>query len=571
VSFLSLEHIRYVLRSASRKERALLGILSLAAAIGFFGTLYKINARFSDIIPDEGGSIDEGIIGSPHFINPILAIADSDRDITALVYAGLLRPDGRGALIPELAERYEISEDGLSYTFYIRPDAVFHDGERVSADDVIFTIESAKNPIIKSPARAGWEGVEVEKIDEKTVRFWLKRRYAPFLENATIGILPKHIWKDITPEQISISELNLKPVGAGPYEVSKVLTGKGGIVVSYALKSFPEYALGEPYIRKIMLTFYPSEIELINAYERGEIDVAAAISPQNLQKIKGRDGEIKGLDLPRIFGVFFNQNEKSIFLQKAVRQALDLSINKQQIIDEVLGGYAHEISSPIPKGSFGAMEFEKAVYDPDVAKALLEKNGWKFNAEKNIYEKIEKGRVSNQLSFSISTSNAPDLVRTADILKSSWERIGAKVEVRVFETSDLNQNVIRTRKYDALLFGEVVGRDPDPFAFWHSSQRNDPGLNIALYTSGTVDKIVEEARGIISREERAKKYEEFQKEIRSDFPSIFLYSPAFIYILPHDLLGFDTQNIVTSAERFANVSKWYFDTKYVWKIFNKNN
>jgi len=145
------------------------------------------------------------------------------------------------------------------------------------------------------------------------------------------------------------------------------------------------------------------------------------------------------------------------------------------------------------------------------------------------------------------------------------------VEVKVFEIADLNQNVIRPRKYDALLFGEVVGRDPDPFAFWHSSQRNDPGLNIALYTSAKVDKILEEARGLISREERTKKYEEFQKEIFQDNPAIFLYSPSFIYILPKTLKGFETEYIVTPAERFTNVFKWHFNTRYVWKIFYKND
>ncbi|OGF82852.1 hypothetical protein A3B18_02135 [Candidatus Giovannonibacteria bacterium RIFCSPLOWO2_01_FULL_46_13] len=554
----------------SRRERAITSVLVLAAAVGLFGTVYKVNQRFSVVVPDEGGRITEGVIGSPHFVNPILAIADADRDIVNLIYAGLMKPDGKGGLVPELAERYEISEDGLSYTFFLR-DAKFHDGEKLTADDIIFTIESAKSPVIKSPMRAGWEGVEMEKIDEKTIRFWLKRPYAPFLENTTIGILPRHLWKDVPQEQISLSELNLNPVGAGPYKIANTNTSKGGTITSYSLRSFPNYVMGEPFIRKITLMFYPSEVELLNAYESGDVDSASAISPQNIAKIRRQDGEIKSLNLPRVFGVFFNQNEKTIFLEKPVRQALDMAVDKDQIVREVLGGYARTISSPIPLGSFGAIETASSTYNLDQAKALLEKNGWTFNADKGVYEKVEKGTVTGELSFSISTSNAPDLVRAADIIKSNWEKLGAKVEVKVFEISDLNQNVIRTRKYDALLFGEVVGREPDPFAFWHSSQRNDPGLNIALYTSATVDKLLEEARGLTSRAEREEKYHKFQEQVAADTPSVFLYSPAFVYIVPENLKGFDTENIATPAERFTDIFKWYFDTKYVWKIFQKDN
>jgi len=469
-----------------------------------------------------------------------------------------------------LAERYEISEDGLSYTFYIKKDAEFQDGKNVTSDDIIFTIETSKNPIVKSPMRAGWEGVEIEKVDDKTVKFWLKRPYAPFLENTTMGILPKHVWKDIPMEQIGLSDINLSPIGAGPYKISRSSKNGSGLS-SLTLNSFSKYSLGEPYIGKIVLSFYPSEIELLNAYQNGDVDSISAISPQNLPKITRRDGEIKSLNLPRIFGVFFNQNEKDIFLEKSVRQALEMSIDKKQIVRDVLGGYAKEISSPIPEGSFGAVALQESEFNIDKAKATLEKNGWKFSQEKMIYIKEEKNKATKELSFSISTSNAPDLVRTANILKSSWEKLGANVDVRVFEISDLNQNVIRSRKYDALLFGEVVGRDPDPFAFWHSSQRNDPGLNIALYTSSKVDKILEEARGLVSKEDRAKKYETFQEEIQADLPSIFLYSPSFIYILPKRIKGVDTEDIVTPSERFANVYKWYIDTKYVWKILHKNN
>jgi peptide/nickel transport system substrate-binding protein len=148
--------------------------------------------------------------------------------------------------------------------------------------------------------------------------------------------------------------------------------------------------------------------------------------------------------------------------------------------------------------------------------------------------------------------------------------MGAKVSVRIFETGDLNQNIIRPRKYDAILFGEIVGRDPDPFAFWHSSQRNDPGLNISMYANIKVDKLLEEARATVNDEKRKDKYEEFQKEVANDLPAIFLFSPKFVYLLPEDLRGLEKiESITVPSERFSQIYKWYFKTDKVWKIFAK--
>ncbi|MEK9166373.1 MAG: ABC transporter substrate-binding protein, partial [Patescibacteria group bacterium] len=543
--------------------------LSMLALVGFFGTVSEINKRFSFETPAPGGTWKEGIVGSPHVVNPVLAISDPDRDLVSLIYSGLMRSDGKGKLAPDVAESYEISPDGLSYTFALRPEAEFHDGKKVTAEDVVFTVGLAKNPAVKSPLRANWEGVEAEATDERHVRFTLKRAYAPFLENTTLGIMPKHVWGKISPNEIPLSPINLKPVGAGAWRVDEVSLKESGIVDSYTLKSFRAYPLGEPYIRKMVLRFYPSEVELLNAYEVGAIDAASAISPHNIRKVQRQGGEIKKLTLPRVFGIFFNQNEKSLFVEKEVREALNLATDKERIIKEVLEGYALEVNSPIPPGVFGALEHTEGEFNLERARAGLEKAGWMKNKETGIYEKIENKKVAKEFSFSISTSNASDLVRAADIIKQNWEALGAKVEVLVFETSDLNQNVIRPRRYDALLFGEVVGRDPDPFAFWHSSQRNDPGLNIALYTNRKADQALEKARSSFSPEERERQYEEFQKEVIADIPAVFLYSPYFIYIVPKTAQGFGTENIVTPAERFSNAPKWYFSTAHVWNIFKK--
>ena len=563
----SLEEFIYAIRNMRLWEKLVFFALVISFLVSFLTIIWKISNLYMTDVPAYGGTLTEGIIGTPRFINPVLASSDTDRDLMALTYSGLLRPDNKGRLINDLAEKYDISEDGLVYTFTLKPNLLWQDGEPVIADDIIFTIEKIKDPSMKSPKRAGWEGVSAEKINDKTIRFTLKKSYAPFLENTTIGILPSHVWKNMSSDQIASSEMNMKPVGSGPYKISGIKRNSVGIISSYELNSNKNFVLGKPNIKKIIMKFYPSEKDLLTAYQKGEVEAINAVTPQELEKIK-TNNNVKSLYLSRIFSLFFNQNNAKVLTKKEIRQALNLSVDRKKIIDNVLKGFGAELFYPLPAGTFGAMlKSETDAYSLDDAKELLDKNGWKMNTGEKVLEK-KIGKELFKFSFSISTSDAPELKETAYLLKSMWEKIGAKVEVKIFETGDLSQNVIRPRKYDALLFGEIVGRDPDPFAFWHSSQRNDPGLNVAIYTNIKVDKLLEEARSIQDETKRADKYKEFQKEVSTDIPAIFLFSPKFIYVIPKNLKGTnEMESVMVPSERFSMVHQWYKSTDKVWKIF----
>lgn len=565
----SAEEVAYVLKHLPRKEKIIFLFLAVVCAGSILLFLWQANDKISVTMPDTGGTLKEGVIGTPRFINPLLAISDADRDMATLIYSGLMRPDNKGDLETDLAEKYEISNDGLEYVFTLKPNLVWHDGETITSDDVIFTVQQVKDPILKSNKRAGWEGVIAEKIDDRTVRFVLEKPYTPFLENTTIGILPSHLWKEAAGEMMSFSDLNINPIGSGPYKMSGVSRDSSGIISSATLIANKKFALGRPNISKLIIKFYPSEEKLMTAYKNRDIDMVSAVTPQSLEDIKRSGSEIKIFSLPRIFGVFFNKNNAKIFAQKEVRETLEAATDKKQIIDEALRGFGTRLDHPIPPGTIGALPAKNTPSSVEDAKKLLEKNGWKLGND-GVYEKKISRNETYRLSFSISTSNVPELKSAAELIKSMWEKIGAKVEVKVFEIGDLNQNIIRPRKYDALLFGEVVGRDPDPFVFWHSSQRNDPGLNIAMYTNITADKLLEKARTISDEENRKVIYEQFQEEIEKDRPAIFLYSPYFIYIVPDSLMGVEgLESITIPSERFAQAHKWYLDTKKVWKIFVK--
>jgi len=562
------KEISVAFRSLSPAEGLVFWVLVIVFVASASVLFSRINAIILTEVPAHGGSFSEGVIGSPRFINPLLSISDSDKDLTALVYSGLMRATPEGTLIPDLASNYAVSDDGLEYTFTLKSDAVFQDGTPVSADDVVFTIGLTQDPILKSPKRASWDGVVVEKVDDKTVRFTLPQPYSPFLENTIIGILPKHLWKGVSAEQFPFSQLNIKPVGTGPFEISGINRNNSGLPVSYKLVAFKQYTLGAPYIEMLTFKFYSNEEDMIHAYESGEVDSINSISPLNARKLSDENARIETSPLPRIFGVFFNQNQSEFFADKTVRKALTLASPKQRIIEEVLKGYAEKIDGPVPYGLVNGLKDEETKTGNGIeeARALLLKDGWKPEEKTGVLIRKTK-KKTERLQFSISTSNTPELKAVATILAETWKKLGADVETKFFEASDLNQNVIRPRRYDALLFGEIVGRELDLFSFWHSSQRNDPGLNIALYANITADKLLTDLRTNTERGKREALYKDFEDEIRSDVPATFLYSPLFIYAAPEKVKGLRLGLVTTSGERFLNIYEWYIETERVWPIF----
>lgn len=559
--------------SFSKKEQIVFLVLGVLLFSSTLSLLWKVNQTMLVKVPSYGGSLVEGVVGTPRFINPLFAISDADRDVTSLVYSGLLRATENGVLENDLAERLEVSEDGLIYTFTLKDGLTWHDGRAVTADDVVFTIEKAQDPTLRSSKRASWNGVIVEKINDKEVRFILEEPYAPFQENATMGILPKHIWGEIDSEQFAFSKYNVEPIGSGPYKIKKVKTKKddAGIPKYYDLVPFKKFAMGKPYISELRIRFYSNIDALLKAFEDGEVASINSVPPQIVGGLTSGGYKVEQSPFPRVFGVFFNQNQAEIFTEKSVRRALNTAINKEQIVNNILYGYATALNSPIPPGALGYNgevvddEFISNEERIEYSRSILEDNGWKFDEDENVMVK-----KADRLEFSVSTSDVPELKEVANSLKEQWEKLGARVEVKIFEEGSLKQNVIRPRKYDSLLFGEVVGRGSDLFAFWHSSQRLDPGLNIAQYANIATDKLLEDAREITDMSERIKKYNEFEKEVLSDIPAVFLYSPDFIYVLPKKIRGVELGSATTPSERFLNVSNWYIETDNVWKIFVDN-
>lgn len=547
-----------------KKEKIFFLILFFTAWISGVFILVKIDRDYSTKVPATGGKLTEGIMGIPKFINPLLTVSDADRDLTRVIYAGLMKPDGKGGLEPELAEHYAISADGFTYTFYLREKLYWHDNEKVKAEDVFFTINQAKNPKIASPKRANWEGVTAEVVNDREIKFHLRKPYAPFLANTTLGILPKHIWEKVAPEEFHLSEFNTRPIGAGPFKMESLSKNQIGSITKYTLRRFKNY-FREVYIDEVEFIFFPSRTELSDALTQGSITSAGITPPKELKNSRTVD-----ISLPLIYAVFFNKDHFALLQDIGLREALELAIDRNEIVKRSENGHGMPTSLPIPPRAFSyASTLENFETNIDKAKGLLEKSGYKDTDGDGIIEKVSK-KERVPLRFSLAVPNTPELVRTAGYLKEVWHSIGIDLKVEIFEIGDLEQSIIRPREYDTLLFGQVLGNDPDPFAFWHSSQRNHPGSNIALYINTKVDRLVEDSRTIVDPEKREELLKFFQQELTKDKPAIFLYSPVYSYTTPKNLSGMQTQQIPIPAERFSEIANWHMEKRALWNIFMRD-
>jgi peptide/nickel transport system substrate-binding protein len=551
-------------------------VLCVCIGSGFF-MLAEASATQSVVIPARGGELNEGIVGSPRFVNPVLALTRADQDMTALIYSGLLKLNEQGELVPDIAESVTVSSGALTYNVVLRQDIRFHDGENLNADDVLFTIALIQDANLKSPLRGNFDDVLVEKIGEYELNFVLQEPYAPFIENLTTGILPKHEWVNLTIDQIPFSQHNSHPIGSGPYEIDTIKRNDSGLIDGYNLtiaNTYPE----RPMIESLRISFFPNEKALAQALIDQKINNAAGLS-DTLQQVQDARPDLQTLEtvLPRSFSIFFNQNKSTVLRQPEVRAALDMAIDKTILTEEILNQQAVPLTGPIPPSflppstttATTTLVATTTIDRLETARVLLTDAGWKLNTDSVWVKEIDD--VEYALTIDLTTANLPFLADTAEYIASQWRLLGAQVSVRQFEQTDLTQTVIRNRDYETLLFGTSIGRSLDVYPFWHSSQRNDPGLNIGLYANITADAALTTARTSTTTEEFNAALAVFEAEIAADTPAIFLFSPTFSILIPKNINMNLIQKIAYPAERYANIENWHIATESVWPLFTNHS
>jgi peptide/nickel transport system substrate-binding protein len=526
-------------------KKKTLGFLFLCFLLtGIFLLIFNFIGRFTSLEPQKGGILRLGIIGRPSYINPVLAQSnDYDKDLIELIYDGLYSIDGQGKLITNLAEKTEVSEDGKTYIIFLKDNVFWHDGMAFTADDVIFTIETIQDPSIRSPLRLNWGGVVVEKLGTHVIRFNLKNPYKPFLQNLTLKIIPKHIWENIESRNFLSADYNLKPIGTGPYLFDSLEKNKLGKIISYSLVANENYFKKEPYISKLIFRSYDNYDLAKNGLLKKEIDGFSPVLIEDVDFFASKKNtQMTSLYLPRYYAVFLNL-KNSLFDQKEIRQVLDSAIPRQELITEILKEQAFPLGGPFTPG-FLEEEFN---FSPE----------YSLEEAKKIIEQLEP----DQRTFVLSLPDNLELIRVANYLATCWGKIGISVELQILPLATLEKEIIQTRSYDALLFGEIIGQDPDLFSFWHSSQITDPGLNLSAYQNKDLDELLEKTRQTFDEEQRTNDLKIIQNILFEDKPALFLYNPFYLYILPQKVRGHNIQYANLPSEKFADIENWYIYTK----------
>jgi peptide/nickel transport system substrate-binding protein len=507
-------------------------------------------------VPDFGGTYLEGVAGNPHIINPLFAHANPvDQDLCALVFTGLTRANEKGEIVPDLAERWEISQNGMVYTFYLRDNIVWHDGAPFTADDVIFTINMIQDPGFQgTPFLADmWRTVVVEAINAQTVRFTLREPLASFPDYTTVGILPLHILSGTPAEALAQSQFNASPIGTGPFKIGEVSAQRVFLVAN------PQFYRSRPYIDRIGLVFYPDDEAVFEARKRGEINGIARVLPEHLDAV-GQDEKLTLYSAPISgYTLIYLNFDRGIFQDRAVRQAILWALDREKLVDEVLGGQGMVLHSPVlPQSWAYAPDVPQYTHDLRKARTLLEEAGWFDDNGDGIRQ---RGELS--LEFTLTTNDDdPTRVRMIHAISEQLAAVGIRVVPETVPWEELVGQMLRLRRYDAVLGSwQSLPPDPDPYPYWHSSQIDEHGLNFAYYISEQADRLLEDGRSVHDRDQRREIYRRFQELFAHDVPSILLYQPVYNYAVESDVQGIQMGPLITSGDRFRTMANWYIATQ----------
>lgn len=561
IPHLKLSVLRKVFSLMGSREKLILLALLVIASISFIFSSLNFLSSYTKIVPAHGGMYNEGIIGQPRFINPLYATTTTDRGLVNLIYSGLYKYDEDGNIIPDLAEGFpEVTEDGKTYTVKLKS-GQWHNGLPVTASDVVFTIKTLQNAEFNSPRRSEWLSTTAEAKDERTVVFTLKSASAPFFNNLTLPIISEVVWSKIDPAEFAQAQTNIEAVGSGPYLVKEVKKLEEGSIQSITLESFPNFHGGQAYLDTLHINFYENSDDLLKALLGNQIDGFGFSQFDERVSIKqsAKDLNIYQIPLPQYQAVFINTAQKTLG-DSRVRKALNSATNKQQVLSEVFEDQGLLIDGPILAQHVSNLPDFAKTASLDEARKLLDDAGWVLDPSTNV-----RSKNGTELRFTLATNDRDVNVQTAELLIQQWKEIGVAVSLNIQPTKELNENVIKPRNYDMLLFAQKLGADPDPFVFWHSSQTKSPGLNLSNYSNQAVDKLISEARASSNEGERDQKYLELHEIMRQDLPAIFLIQSVYTYAITDKMQGFGIKSLPDETARFYNLRNWYLDSRRALK------
>jgi len=537
------------------------------AALGILivgGLLAQLSlARQSVIVPVRGGIYVEGVVGTPQYLNPPLATTDVDRGITSLLFEGLssLQPDG--SVTPALAQSWGVSADGLVYTCTLRSDIRWHDGEPVTPEDVLFTLDLMRSPDLPEPNPLAelWSRVQIEVLDSRRLRFTLERPYAPFLSYTTLPILPAHLLQEIPAAELEISAYNLSPVGTGPFRFVQIQEDEDGTLL-LDLEANPFYYRQTPpiYLEGIQFRFYRDEGALAEALVREEIDGAILLSPEALERGAERPDLVAYRTYLQAYDILFLNTQSTLFADERLRHAIALGLDRTALVR----GFDDRVflaSGPISPMSWAYKpDLPPFDYDPEQAATLLEEAGWRDQDGDGIRERDIRSLELTLLTLDVP----PERVILARRIEQQLAPLGIAVRVVIPEDAETFRTHLTNRDYDLLLYGwRQLGGDPDELALWHSSQIGPEGSNLSSLQSEEVDNLLEKGRTTLDQNQRTLIYWEFQELFMEEVPAIPLYYPVYTYVVSSRVHEVSLDPLNDLGDRFRSVTNWYIKTQKV--------
>jgi peptide/nickel transport system substrate-binding protein len=513
-------------------------------------------------VPASGGEYTEGLIGSPKLVNPLFAPTnDVDRDLVTLLFSGLFRLDSHLDAQPDLVNSFRWLDDGKTLEVKLREDARFHDGNPVTADDVLFTYRAIKNPEWRSPLASNFHDIEIVQVDDQTVQFHLPAADALFPNLLTVGILPAHIWEDIPDASTRLADANLKPVGSGPYQAASFTRDGRGNILSFQLKRFPAFYGLKPLIDEIRLRFYPDRIQALAGLNNGQVDAVAFVPWADTDK--GRTDQLQSvsLELPQETVAFFNTKDK-VLKEEKLRKALSLAIDPIELAS-VASDHAKPVTSPFP------FLTDASTTKPDLEEARKELDalGWKLGEGETVrhFGTSTTSTSSTLLTLTIDVPNQADLLAVADHLKRRWSLLGAQVEVHTDEAEPLLRGALETRNYQIIVWNVLLSADQDQSPFWASANTAGRGLNLSNIADRDIDNALDAVQNATSTQSVQMAQLKLSAAIRARAAALFLLRPTYALLVNKRVRGVTDMVISRPSDRLLNIANWYVNEALRWK------
>ena len=538
------------LRSFTRKEK----VLGLFLLTTFTLSLFSVLFFNQDFALTSNRSYSEGLVGEITHLSPVFTeFSEADADVSSLIFSGLVKYNPETETFEEDIATHTLSDDQLTYTFTLKNNVFWHDGEEVTADDIYYTFATVlQSPDFKNPIlRSNFDGVKIEITNSRTVTFTLSSPNSFFFTTMTVGLLPYHVLKEVPVAELDTADFNQLPIGTGPYQVLSPYEINNDGSTSVTLTVFPQYYGAVSSIEKLRFVAYPTMDQLVE--HRSVWSGAARIRQSQLDEMDLTDLVTYQYELPQYTALFLNTDSPYLTKNKE-RLGVSKAIDKDAILAAI--NYRVRIDTPLLE-----LNQEEWLYSSDLTEAqgALYDAGWSLT-EGETYRSNEDGETLSlrllRRDFAGENSQQEEVGQvTTDLLVEQLKAVGVEVTVETYNADEL-QEKIKTRDYDLLLYVQSLGYSLDTFAYWHSSQASETGLNLSNYQNPEADFLIESIRGTFDPTEKQSLLQDLAETITADVPAVFLYTPSYYYIADTKLTGINFKTLLLPKDRFANIASW---------------